>query len=155
MWDDALHPTIKGPRHGMRWICYICGKTFGRKQCEVEHCDPVVDLRVPMEFMSWDMIYDRINNNKLEIVCSACHKKKSSSEATERARLRKEIKYLVCRRKGSGVYSEIKVFKIINIKKDLDKDVWEILSVWDTEQEANEDYTIRTTKPDGLVDVIV
>jgi len=139
IWDKAEHPTDLGPRGGKTYICSICNKSFSPTQMEIEHSEPVIDLRLNTNIMAWDYIYERINTSNLTLMCKVDHKFKSSFEATERARLKTVMKHMVCRRKMGG---DIKVISMVDLR-DFDTSKYEVIDVKDTFAEATEEAKRR------------
>lgn len=87
--EDAIHPTIKGPRGGKQYICACCGKTFGITKIAVDHIDPVIPLDKTINDLSWDYIVERMfcKKEELQVLCTEiCHKKKTAEERKERKR---------------------------------------------------------------------
>lgn len=139
-WKKSIHPTILGPRGGTAYICSICGKTFGKEKCEIEHTNCVVDLRLSTDVMSWDFIYERINTTQLTIVCKQCHKIKTNFESAERVRLKRTMKYLVCQKRDG--FSLIKAISLLDVK-ELDTSLWQVIDVKNSLEEANAEADIR------------
>ena len=131
MWDKALSKTDTGPRGGRRWICYICGKSFGKRECEIEHPTTVIDHRLNTECQSWDMIFSRLHG-RLEIVCKGCHKVLTAEQRKLKAEHRLKEKHLVRRHKSSGVTEIQKNIK--NIKEGFDNKHWEVIAVFDADE---------------------
>lgn len=75
-----------GPRGGKRYICSVCGQSYGIKEVQVDHKDPIVPTDTLSKDMSWDSIVSRVfcSAENLQVLCSDCHKAKSKGENMER-----------------------------------------------------------------------
>jgi 5-methylcytosine-specific restriction endonuclease McrA len=65
----------------VRYTCAQCGKKFSRKQCEVDHIEPIANLD---GYTTLDEYAKRLfcKKDNLQVLCKkVCHKKKSSEEA--------------------------------------------------------------------------
>ena len=84
----------KGPRGGKMYRCQRCGKSFSAKDVQVDHIDPVIPIGTPAYSMSWDTLVGRIycDTNNLQVLCTGCHKIKSATESSTRAKIRRERK---------------------------------------------------------------
>lgn len=85
--EDAIHPTIKGPRGGKQYICAGCGKTFGITKIAVDHISPIISLDKTINDYTWDEIVERMfcDKSNLQVLCKEnCHKKKTAEERKER-----------------------------------------------------------------------
>lgn len=95
--EDAIHPTIKGPRGGKQYTCACCGKTFGITKIAVDHISSVIPLDKTIDDLSWDEIVARMfcDKSNLQVLCKdVCHKKKTAEERKERK------KYKILKQKG-------------------------------------------------------
>jgi 5-methylcytosine-specific restriction endonuclease McrA len=90
----ALDPSSSGPRGGKRYICSVCGQSYGVKEIQVDHKDPIVPVGTLSKDMSWDNIIRRTfcAPENLQVLCSDCHKAKSKIECSDRTRIKKEKK---------------------------------------------------------------
>lgn len=136
----ALSPK-KGVRGGRRYVCAHCGGDFGIKEINIDHIDPAVPVMLSTETLSMRMLFERIfcDPKNLEAICVGCHSIKTKSETAERAAWRKKKKYLVVRIVEGSL---IKVISIIDLK-NFPVDLYEILSVWCTRQDADTDHKRR------------
>ena len=50
----ALDPSSSAPRGGKRYICSVCGQSYGVKEIQVDHKDPIVPVGTLSKDMSWD-----------------------------------------------------------------------------------------------------
>lgn len=84
--NESVHPLIKGPRGGKRYICKSCGQAYGAKDVQVDHIDPVVPLNVHVKDMFYQEIIDRMfcEKENLQVLCKPCHKIKTNKERKER-----------------------------------------------------------------------
>lgn len=94
--EAAVHPTLKGPRGGKRYVCADCGKDFATKGMDVDHIDPTIPIGTPAKSMSWDQIIERLDfegtSGNHQCICKPCHRKKSKGETKERKEARKKAK---------------------------------------------------------------
>jgi 5-methylcytosine-specific restriction endonuclease McrA len=88
---SAKCPRKKGPRGGARYRCVKCKKDFGVTGVQVDHIEPVIPVDRPAKEMSWDEIISRLfcDPENLQVLCKACHKRKSSRENKDRKAYRK------------------------------------------------------------------
>lgn len=89
--EEAIHPTIKGPRGGKQYICSDCKNTFGITKIAVDHIDTVIPLDKTIEDMTLDEVVERMfcEKSNLQVLCKEiCHKKKTAEERKERKRIR-------------------------------------------------------------------
>lgn len=76
--------------------CQVCGSVCGRGKVDIHHKDPVI----PLGKSSWDMSLDEICSridvpaDKLMVLCLPCHEAITKADNLERARLRKEKKFI-------------------------------------------------------------
>lgn len=65
------------------YSCASCGGEFTSKSVEVDHLNPVVP---ETGFVSWDNVIERLfcNEEGMQVLCLACHKKKSKEENKRR-----------------------------------------------------------------------
>lgn len=65
------------------YACSSCSKEYTSKEVEVDHIEPVVPLS---GFVSWDNVIERmfVTADKLQVLCTKCHKKKSAIETKQR-----------------------------------------------------------------------
>ncbi len=91
--EEAIHPTIKGPRGGKQYICSDCKNTFGVTKISVDHIDPVIPLGKKIDDMSWDEVVERMfcEKSNLQVLCKeGCHKIKTSVERKKRKELKQK-----------------------------------------------------------------
>lgn len=69
----------------MHYTCKACKKEFPAKDVQVDHVKPVVEPRVG--FVDWNTFIERlyVEAKKLQVLCKACHKKKSNKERAQRS----------------------------------------------------------------------
>lgn len=83
-WSPQRRETLKAKR------CFICGNRS--EKLYADHITPVVS---PSEgFTDWNNYIERLFDGKLQALCGKCHQIKSTAEAKERAKKRKERKAL-------------------------------------------------------------
>jgi hypothetical protein len=84
--NDAKCKTSKGPRGGARYICEECNESFGAKETNVDHKEPVIPVGILSRDMSWDDIIERIfcDRTNLQVLCKGCHSIKSKEENAAR-----------------------------------------------------------------------
>ncbi len=82
--------------------CACCGNWFSTKEVQVDHMEPVVDIETG--FVDWNTYIDRMMcgvkvfkkgdpcPKTLQKLCVVCHKAKSKSEVSERAKVRRDKK---------------------------------------------------------------
>lgn len=88
-WDileDAKTEKKINPKTGrlaQMYKCASCTEEYTSKEVEVDHIDPVVPIS---GFISWDNVIERIfcTADKLQVLCTTCHKKKSKIENKHR-----------------------------------------------------------------------
>ena len=82
----------KGPKGGARYKCAACGDSFGSREVQVDHVDPIVPIGTASKDMSWDSIVERTfcSEDNLQVVCASCHKEKSKQENEQRKSYAKE-----------------------------------------------------------------
>lgn len=92
--QGALQKDTIGPRGGKRYCCAICGQSYGIKEVQVDHKDPIIPLDTLSKDMSWDEIIKRTfcSENNLQVLCTECHKLKSKGENMERKEEKKKKK---------------------------------------------------------------
>jgi 5-methylcytosine-specific restriction endonuclease McrA len=69
--------------------CAVCRACVHEKLAAVDHVDPCVPLS---GFVSWDDYIRRMRENKMQILCEACHKAKTKTENAARAMHKREAK---------------------------------------------------------------
>ena len=91
--EAAVHPTLKGPRGGKRYVCAGCGKDFATKGVDVDHIEPTIPIGTPAKDLSWDTIIDRLDfmgvTGNHQVLCKKCHRKKSAGESKARKAARR------------------------------------------------------------------
>lgn len=96
---DALSKK-KGPRGGKQYTCAKCRKSFGLRQIEVDHINPVVPLTKTIHEMRIATIVNRrfCSKKNLQVLCKECHKAKTKKETAIRAKNRrvkkKKLEYI-------------------------------------------------------------
>lgn len=80
--ENAVHPTIKGPRGGKQFVCAKCSKVDGAKEFQIDHIEPVIPLNKTQSEMSWDEIIERMfcDLSNLQVLCLDCHHEKTVRE---------------------------------------------------------------------------
>ena len=83
---QSVDVSSNGPRGGKRYICSVCGQSYGIRDVQVDHKDPIVPTDTLSKDMSWDNIIARVfcSADNLQVLCSTCHKLKSKGENMER-----------------------------------------------------------------------
>jgi 5-methylcytosine-specific restriction endonuclease McrA len=85
--------TIQRARRSRgRYECASCNNLFSKKETQVDHIDPVVDPKVGyVDLETWvkRLLCDDSN---LQVICTECHSKKTSSENAERQITKKKGK---------------------------------------------------------------
>lgn len=84
------YAALKAAKKAYNWYeCAKCTKTFGRKDVQVDHIEPLVDPAVG--FTTWDNFIARlfIGVEGLQVLCKPCHKVKTQAENAERRKYRK------------------------------------------------------------------
>lgn len=91
---SPIHRTVlnntktdeKGPKGGARYKCQSCGSSFGQREVQVDHIEPIVPIGIMSKDMSWDEIVNRTfcSEDKLQVLCTTCHKEKSKHENQQR-----------------------------------------------------------------------
>ena len=78
LWGKKLNS--KTGRQCIHYTCNECKREYPAKEVNVDHVLPVVDPHVG--FVSWDVFIDRLfcDKDNLQVLCSACHTKKSAKE---------------------------------------------------------------------------
>ena len=73
----------KTGRLAQMYLCASCSGEFTSKEVEVDHIHPVVPLT---GFIGWDDVIERIfcSADKLQVLCTVCHKKKTKEENKKR-----------------------------------------------------------------------
>jgi hypothetical protein len=82
MWGKKLNS--KTGRQAIHYTCASCKHEYPAKEVNVDHVLPVVD---PIEgFKDWDTFIKRLfcSKENLQVLCSACHTKKSKEETNTR-----------------------------------------------------------------------
>ena len=92
--NNAIHPTIKGPRGGAMFKCAKCKKSFDRKEVQVDHVEPVIPIEKRTVDLDWNEIISRMfcSAENYQVLCKPCHKEKSDEERKERKKYRDDIK---------------------------------------------------------------
>ncbi len=84
----ALRKAAKGALR----VCAHCKDSFWPKEVQVDHIQPVIN---PLTgFVSYDEYYKRrfVLDDSLQILCKACHSKKSIKENAVRRKVKKQRK---------------------------------------------------------------
>jgi 5-methylcytosine-specific restriction endonuclease McrA len=85
-----------------KYKCAICEETFGPKQIQLDHKEPVIEPT--RGFVSWDEYIKRlfVPASAYQVLCRSCHSKKSVAENKERRKEpeRQEVKLVTCRTCG-------------------------------------------------------
>lgn len=85
---------LKGVRGGRKYICASCKKSFVKKNTQLDHKEPVIEIGKSSSDYTWYELVSRVfcDIDNLEVLCKNCHNKKSAKEAEERAKIRRERK---------------------------------------------------------------
>lgn len=85
---------LKGVRGGRKYICASCKKSFVKKDTQLDHKEPVIEIGKSSSDYTWYELVSRVfcDIDNLEVLCKNCHNKKSAKEAEERAKIRRERK---------------------------------------------------------------
>ena len=80
--ENAVHPTIRGPRGGKMYQCCECKNPFKATEIQVDQIEPIVSPGVKQADMTIDEYVDRLfcDVSNLQILCFECHKEKSQCE---------------------------------------------------------------------------
>lgn len=83
---NAAKTDEKGPRGGARYKCSVCNESFGQREVNVDHIEPIVPIGIASKDMSWDEIVSRTfcSEENLQVICTECHKLKSKQEVKDR-----------------------------------------------------------------------
>ena len=87
---EAIHPTERGVRGGLMFICAKCGLAFVRKGVQVDHISPVIPTNTNINEMDWNTVISRLfcPLSNLQVLCKRCHGFKCDTENNERATTR-------------------------------------------------------------------
>lgn len=92
MWrpiSEARRLARKAPN---QYMCAICKGLFKDKEVQVDHRNPVVDIKDGWQ--GWDSYIDRLlcDVDELDVLCKTCHSVKSSHEVSMRKYFRDKKK---------------------------------------------------------------
>lgn len=75
---QKLNPS--SGRMANHYECAECRKDFPMKQVQVDHKQPVVDVK--KGFIDWNTFIERlyVEASKMQVLCKPCHKEKSKHE---------------------------------------------------------------------------
>jgi 5-methylcytosine-specific restriction endonuclease McrA len=79
--SDPKRPRVK------KWAwCEVCGEVLPAYTMAVDHRIPLVPIDKTLEDMSWDEVVERLwcDVSNLQLICTPCHKLKSSQERKQR-----------------------------------------------------------------------
>ena len=78
-------------RKAVFYKCAKCGVMHRAKESSVDHKDPVIDPKIG--FQSWDIFVSRLfcSADKLQVLCSTCHDKKTAEERKIRNKYKKKL----------------------------------------------------------------
>jgi len=77
-------------RRRVKFECASCKKSFARKGVNVDHIEPVIEIKTG--FVSYDVYVDRLfcNSEGLQILCKSCHGEKTKAENKVRRQIKKK-----------------------------------------------------------------
>lgn len=93
---DRQLSKMLGPKGGRQYTCEICRGVFGRGKVQIDHISTVIPIGSSAKDMTFDEIAGRMNvgPDKLRVLCKKCHEGVTQEQNAERARLRKEKKFV-------------------------------------------------------------
>ena len=80
-----------GVRGGAKYRCAECAKSFGSKEVQVDHIQPVVPL--DREIKDWNEYMSRLfcSSDNLQVLCKPCHKDKCNEETKIRTQFKHSL----------------------------------------------------------------
>jgi len=77
----------KAKRLSVRYMCAECNKLYKISEIQVDHINPVIPIGTKSSDMTWDEIISNLfcDVSNLQVLCTKCHKIKSSTERKARA----------------------------------------------------------------------
>lgn len=88
MWSER-NEALKLAKVGKEGKCFLykcscCGKSFTRKEIQIDHIIPVIDPNTG--FDNWDGVIKRMFCSKegFQVLCKQCHKEKTAKENEQR-----------------------------------------------------------------------
>lgn len=74
----------KSGKQANHYRCNKCKKEFTSTNIQVDHINPVVDVKEG--FISWDKFIERLfcDSSNLQVLCLSCHAKKTANEKRKR-----------------------------------------------------------------------
>jgi 5-methylcytosine-specific restriction endonuclease McrA len=87
---DAVYKRIRVDRG--QYKCEDCGEIFKQKEIQIDHIEPVIDIR--LGFTTWDDYIMRlfVEPDKLQGICASCHSRKTMLEDAMREHFNKKRK---------------------------------------------------------------
>lgn len=87
---DAVYKRIRVDRG--QYKCEDCGEIFKQKEIQIDHIEPVIDIR--LGFTTWDDYIIRlfVDPDKLQGICASCHNSKTLREDAMREHFNKKRK---------------------------------------------------------------
>ena len=78
LWGKKLNS--KTGRQCIHYTCNECKREYPAREIQIDHIEAVVDPHVG--FVSWDVFIERLycGKDNLQVLCSACHTKKTKAE---------------------------------------------------------------------------
>lgn len=88
MYNDCLNASkiewYKGKRRRVSYKCNRCSDMFGRAEIHVDHIDPVIPIGKKITDITFNVYFDRLFTDHLQVLCKLCHKAKTKEENSRR-----------------------------------------------------------------------